>query len=77
MEREYLGYLGDRVYAQTQDGFLILTTDNSYPDDPRNCIYLDDRIFSALIAYVQRHNEDLGFCFRRPRSCKSTPWRCP
>jgi len=29
MEREYLGYLGDRVYAQTQDGFLILTTDNA------------------------------------------------
>lgn len=47
-------YLGDSVYVNF-DGFAIeLTTNNGYPDDPRNRIVLEPDVFSALVLYVER-----------------------
>ena len=44
-------YLGDSVYAEF-DGFqIILTTNNGYPDDPRNTIALEPSVFEALLQY--------------------------
>lgn len=36
---EYKAYLGDSVYADVEDGMVKLTTENGYPDDPRNVIF--------------------------------------
>jgi hypothetical protein len=47
-------YLGDSVYCAS-DGFgLWLTTENGYPDDPRNKIYLEPEVYHALIEFVAR-----------------------
>ena len=44
-------YLGDSVYA-SHDGYNIwLTTENGYPDDPRNEIALEPAVFRALVEY--------------------------
>ena len=46
-------YLGDSVYAEF-DGFgIVLTTNNGYPDDPRNRIVLEPEILSALNQFVK------------------------
>lgn len=46
-------YLGDSVYV-TYDGFHIwLTTENGYPDDPRNRIALEPAVWNALTQYVK------------------------
>lgn len=45
-------YLGDSVYVQLVDGMLMLTTDNGL--GPTNTIYLEPRVFHALVAYVAR-----------------------
>jgi hypothetical protein len=45
-------YLGDSVYAEVEDGMLKLTTNNSYPDDPRNVIFLDAEVILALEAFI-------------------------
>lgn len=46
-------YLGDSVYAQVGSylGEIILTTENGYPDDPRNRIAISDTELNALIAF--------------------------
>ena len=50
-------YLGDSVYARF-DGFHIwLTTENGYPDDPRNSIALDSEVLNALKEYEKSVNE--------------------
>jgi hypothetical protein len=41
-------YIGDSVYAEIKDGFLILTTENGYPDDPRNKIFLEPQVWGDL-----------------------------
>lgn len=46
-------YLGDSVYAETENGMLKLTTHNGYPDDPRNVIYLDPVVVVALMDYLE------------------------
>jgi hypothetical protein len=44
-------YLGDSVYAEF-DGFgILLTTENGYPDDPQNKIYLEPGVLDALDNY--------------------------
>lgn len=49
-------YLGDSVYAKIDEfGRLVLTTENGYPDDPRNLIVLEPEVFLALENYVSRH----------------------
>ncbi len=50
-------YIGDSVYAEVQPaaflGFeLVLTTENGYPDDPRNKIVLGPQEWESLVAYV-------------------------
>lgn len=50
-------YLGDSVYA-TYDGYhVILTTENGYPDDPRNRIALEPAVLESLNEYVQAINK--------------------
>lgn len=46
-------YLGDSVYADFDGDHIILTTENGYPDDPRNRIALEPAVLSALHNYVQ------------------------
>ncbi len=46
-------YLGDSVYAEIREGCLILTTENGYPDDPRNRIILEPEIYQGLRDYVE------------------------
>lgn len=47
-------YLGDSVYVEIENGMILLTTNNGYPDDPRNKIYLDNDAYESLIRYVDR-----------------------
>lgn len=51
-------YIGDSVYAEVQPaaflGFeLVLTTENGYPDDPRNKIVLGPQEWANLLTYVE------------------------
>jgi hypothetical protein len=45
-------YLGDSVYAEIEDGMLLLTTDNGY--GPNNKIFLEQEVIEALLEYVAR-----------------------
>ena len=47
-------YIGDSVYADVENGMIKLTTNNGYPDDPRNVIYLEPSVFAALVDYEKR-----------------------
>lgn len=47
-------YLGDSVYAEVENEMLKLTTNNGYPDDPRNVIYLEYPTLVALEKYVKQ-----------------------
>jgi hypothetical protein len=52
-------YLGDSVYAEC-DGFgITLTTNNGYPDDPRNKIFLEPAVIAALLEYIEKQKERL------------------
>lgn len=48
-------YLGDSVYVDIRNGMLILTTENGYPDDPSNAIFLEPEVYAALTRYVAFH----------------------
>lgn len=43
-------YLGDGVYAEIRDGFLVLTTENGI--SVLNIIYLDPGVLEALLKYL-------------------------
>ncbi len=46
-------YIGDSVYVEF-DGFaLVLTTENSLPNDPSNRIVLEPEVYEALIKFVE------------------------
>ena len=47
-------YLGDSVYAEYEDGTLILTTENGVPTDPSNSITLEDEVLKALAKFIVR-----------------------
>jgi len=50
-------YLGDSVYA-TYDGFgILLTTENGFPDDPRNSIYFEPRVIAAFNLFIEAIKE--------------------
>ena len=49
-------YLGDSVYADCDGYHIILTTENGYPDDPRNRIALEPSVLDALNLYARRMN---------------------
>ena len=44
-------YLGDSVYAGYDGYHIVLTTNNGYPDDPRNRIALEPAVYAALQQY--------------------------
>ena len=53
-------YIGDSVYAEIRPGSgvfndaeLILTTENGYPDDPRNRIILGPSEWENLLLFVK------------------------
>ena len=45
-------YLGDSVYAEFDGYHVVLTTNNGYPDDPRNVIALEPAVYSSLLRFV-------------------------
>jgi hypothetical protein len=45
-------YLGDSVYAEFDGYSIILTTDNGYPDDPRNRIVMEPEVINALNTFI-------------------------
>jgi hypothetical protein len=54
-------YLGDSVYAEFDGYGVWLTTENGYPDDPRNKIYLEPSVLASLQdynAYVERKSNE-------------------
>ena len=54
-------YLGDSVYADIDDfGGLVLTTENGYPDDPRNTRYLEPAVILALQNYILKYYKKEG-----------------
>ena len=52
-------YLGDSVYIDYINNSLRLTTNNGYPDDPRNVIYLESEVYEALVLYVKNLDDGL------------------
>lgn len=50
-DNQYKVYLGDSVYASFDGYHIWLTTENGYPDDPRNKIALEPSVLGALISY--------------------------
>jgi len=53
-------YLGDSVYARFDGHHVVLTTENGYPDDPRNEIALGSSVLEALEAYAKQAWEGEG-----------------
>jgi hypothetical protein len=47
-------YMGDSVYAEWDGHDLTLTTENGYPDDPRNRIVLEPEVWASLVKWVER-----------------------
>jgi hypothetical protein len=60
-------YIGDSVYVEEDSGMIKLTTNNGYPDDPRNIIYLEENVFYALVVWIKRkaENKEISDLFRR------------
>lgn len=52
MEDNTEKYLGDSVYASIENGMLKLCTRNGMPGDPSNVIYLEERVYKSLVAWV-------------------------
>jgi hypothetical protein len=48
-------YIGDSVYVEHGSfrGEIILTTDNGYPDDPRNRIGLEPMVLQSLFDWLR------------------------
>lgn len=51
-------YLGDSVYVEVENGMFKLTTNNGYPDDPRNVIFLEPEVWASLNRYVTIEGEE-------------------
>lgn len=47
-------YLGDSVYVEYDGYHVILTTNNRYPDDPRNRIALEGQVIQSFDRYVKQ-----------------------
>ena len=47
-------YIGDSVYVEFDGYAFILTTNNGYPDDPRNRIVLEQETYEAFVRFVNR-----------------------
>jgi hypothetical protein len=54
-------YLGDSVYVDLDElERIVLTTNNGYPDDPRNLIVLEPEVYVALVKWVERQKVPKG-----------------
>lgn len=53
-------YLGDSVYASFDGYHIVLTTNNGYPDDPRNRIALEPEVLKQLNDYNKHIYEFYG-----------------
>jgi hypothetical protein len=47
-------YLGDSVYVDRDAYGIVLTTNNGFPDDPRNVIHIDQTVWHELVRYAKR-----------------------
>lgn len=47
-------YLGDSVYVECDGYAMTLTTENGYPDDPRNRIVLEPQVIGQFFEFVQK-----------------------
>lgn len=57
-------YVGDSVYAEWDGDTLTLTTENGYPEDPRNRIVLDCETWHTLMRFVDRLKKEYsGFAY--------------
>jgi hypothetical protein len=59
-DKTFKQYLGDSVYAKFDGYHIVLTTENGYPDDPRNTIALEPDVFDALNRYVDFLKRELS-----------------
>lgn len=51
-------YLGDSVYVRMDEGgAVVLTTENGYPDDPRNTIIMEPEVVLAFQRWHARMME--------------------
>ncbi len=55
-------YLGDSVYAEFDGYGVWLTTENGYPDDPRNKIYLEPMVVQMLNRVIDEWRKEGGEC---------------
>lgn len=46
-------YIGDSVYVHFDGYHIVLTTENGYPDDPRNRICLEPSVYESLVEWVE------------------------
>lgn len=53
-------YIGDSVYVEVDDSArIVLTTNNGYPDDPRNLIVLEPEVYAEFLKWVERQRGNL------------------
>lgn len=52
-------YLGDSVYAEHTGYYIVLTTNNGYPDDPRNRIALEPDVVIAFMKFLTQVAEKM------------------
>lgn len=57
--KDFKSYLGDSVYVKYDGYHIWLTTENGYPDDPRNKIALEPSVYSALLEWVDNLKREL------------------
>lgn len=50
-------YIDHSVYAEFDGFHVILTTNNGYPDDPRNKIFMSPTVVIGLIKYLDKLSE--------------------
>ncbi len=53
-ERPTADYLGDAVYAELENGYLKLTTEDG--TRASNIIFLEPSVVAALKRYMEKHN---------------------
>lgn len=51
LSRDRICYLGDSVYVEVERGMVKLTTENGWPGDPSNTIFLEEPVMRALIEW--------------------------
>ncbi len=59
-EHKHKRYLGDSVYVEIERGMIKVTTNNGYPDDPRNVIYMDESVIKALARWFKALEQEEG-----------------